>query len=66
MIHTDGRPTIANRRAPAPRETAPECPMCEAPANGEAEPELMGALGRKLWYRCRCCGMDFHRPMGRA
>ena len=29
------------------------CPMCDGPGT------IMGALGNKLWFRCRDCGIDF-------
>jgi uncharacterized Zn finger protein len=31
------------------------CPMC----NNESQ-NVLGVLGRKLYYRCECCGMDFY------
>ena len=33
---------------------APACPAC----GGEGA--LLGALGFLTWFRCVCCGMDFH------
>jgi tRNA(Ile2) C34 agmatinyltransferase TiaS len=32
------------------------CPIC--PGHGVP----LGTLGRLRWFRCRDCGMDFHRP----
>ena len=34
-------------------EENPECPECGGPG------VPLGALGRKIWFRCRNCGMDF-------
>jgi tRNA(Ile2) C34 agmatinyltransferase TiaS len=31
------------------------CPVC----GGEAGE--LGSLGRLIWFRCRCCGMEFNR-----
>ena len=33
----------------------PICPTCGGPL------EYMGTLGKKEWYRCRNCGMEFYR-----
>lgn len=33
----------------------PRCPVC--PGFGR----LLGSLGRFRWFRCRDCGIDFHR-----
>lgn len=35
--------------------SAPRCPVC--PGSGL----LLGSLGRLRWFRCRDCGIDFHR-----
>lgn len=40
-------------RALARREFA-TCPACCGPG------EQLGALGAKLWFRCRDCGMEFY------
>lgn len=34
---------------------APRCPAC--PGFGQ----FLGSLGRLNWFRCRDCGIDFHR-----
>ena len=35
----------------------PTCPACVRGVG-----ELLGALGRLTWHRCRDCGIDFHTP----
>jgi tRNA(Ile2) C34 agmatinyltransferase TiaS len=32
----------------------PECPMCRGSS------EELGALGARVWFRCRHCGWSFH------
>lgn len=34
------------------------CPACEQ----DGPHTLLGALGRRLWLRCRYCGIDFNVP----
>ena len=29
------------------------CPIC----NGDAQ--FIGTLGKSIWFRCSCCGIDF-------
>jgi hypothetical protein len=37
----------------------PRCPMCQGPAI------RLGVLGLLKWFRCRDCGLEFHRPVRR-
>lgn len=34
----------------------PRCPTCHSDY-----PLLLGRMGRLIWFRCRYCGLDFHR-----
>ena len=34
-----------------------ECPICGS------QGVLLGCLGTRAWYRCECCGMEFHGEM---
>lgn len=33
------------------------CPLCDS-----NEVNILGQLGRLVWYRCRSCGIDFNQP----
>lgn len=31
------------------------CPLCNSTEN-----TFLGTLGKKEWYRCQCCGIDYY------
>ncbi|WP_181390902.1 hypothetical protein [Achromobacter pulmonis] len=42
-----------------PHASTPACPVCQG------EGILLGSLGASTWFRCRQCGIDFHRAQPR-